>query len=115
MAIMISRLEIPIAKAEYLLNYQTEPGEGGDKHRFWRNVMGFQSAEVLRSALLATLSKDLLQSSGQNAYGDFYEAVVWLTGPSKRSYLVRTVWIVLFDQDVARLVTAYPERRKGRK
>jgi hypothetical protein len=76
--------------------------------------MGFQSAEVLRRALLATVSRNLLQSSGQNAYGDFYEAVTWLTGPSERLCLVRTIWIVLFDQDVARFVTAYPERRKSR-
>jgi len=30
----IGRLEFPLAKAEYLLSYSTEPGEGGDKHKF---------------------------------------------------------------------------------
>lgn len=115
MSLEITRVEVPLAKAEYLLNYQTEPGEGGDKRRFWREVMGFHSAEILRNALLAKVSTDLLQSSGQNAFGYFYEASVWITGPSKRSFLVRTVWIVLLEQDVARFVTAYPERRKSRK
>jgi hypothetical protein len=38
---MISYFAFPLAKAEYLLNFQAEPGQGGDKRRFWREVMGF--------------------------------------------------------------------------
>jgi len=115
MSITISRFEFPLKKAEYLLNYQVESGKGGDKQRFWREVMGFQSAEVLRNILLAEVSGDLLQSSGQNDYGKLYEAIMGITGPAEISFQVRTIWIVLFDQDIARFVTAYPERRKKRK
>ena len=104
--------KLDLAKAEYLLNFQAEPGQGGDKRRFWRDVMGFQSANVLRQALLAEVTRDLLKPSGQNAYGHLYQATIWITGPSKLSCQVRTIWIVLFDQDVARFVTAYPDRRK---
>jgi hypothetical protein len=110
--VMISKFEFSLAKAEYLLNFQAEPGKGGDKRRFWREVMGFQSADALRKALLAKVSRDLLKPSGQNAYGTLYEAIIWITGPSELSSQVRTIWIVLFDQDVARFVTAYPDRRK---
>jgi hypothetical protein len=39
---MISYFEFSLAKAEYLLNFQAEPGQGGDKRRFWRDIMGFQ-------------------------------------------------------------------------
>jgi hypothetical protein len=108
----VDHFEVPLAKAEYLLNYQVEPGAGGDKRRFWREVMGFQSAELLRSVLLAKVSHDLLQSSGQYAFGDLYEAIILVTGPLERSCLVRTVWIVLFGQETARFVTAYPVRQK---
>lgn len=74
--------------------------------------MGFQLAHLLRQALLAEVTRDLLKPSGQNAYGHLYQATIWITGPSKLSCQVRTIWIVLFDQDVARFVTAYPDRRK---
>lgn len=83
---MISYFEFPLAKAEYLLNFQAEPGQGGDKRRFWRDVMGFQSANVLRQALLAEVTRDLLKPSGQNAYGHLYQATIWITG--HRSYHV---------------------------
>lgn len=104
--------EFPLAKAEYLLNFQAEPGQGGDKRRFWRDVMGFQSANVLRQTLLAEITRDLLKPNGQNAYGHLYQATTWITGPSELSCQVRTVWIVLFEQDIARFVTAYPDKRK---
>lgn len=106
----INRFELPLAKAEYLLNFQTEPGQGGDKRRFWHEIIGFQSAEALRHALLAEISAELLQQNGKNEYGDFYRATIWLTGPLGLSCQIRMVWIVLFGQDVARFVTAYPDK-----
>ena len=47
----IERLEIPLAKAEYLLNHATAPGEGGDKRKFWRDILGFESPESVREAI----------------------------------------------------------------
>jgi len=106
----ISRLAFPLAKAEYLLNYTAGPGEGGDKQKFWREVMGFHSPDSLREALLAELTVDLLQPEGQSAYGDRYQAVVSLTSSSGILWQIQTYWIALFGEDVARFVTAFPER-----
>lgn len=58
-----------LAKAEYLLNHTTKHGEDGDRRKFWRGVVGFESAQVVREALLAEVSVDL-RSKGQNVYGD---------------------------------------------
>lgn len=77
---------------------------------FWYKVMGFQSPEAIREALLAEVSIDLLQLQGQNAYGDRYQAVILITGPSGVAWLIRTGWIVLIGEDIARFVTAVPER-----
>jgi hypothetical protein len=105
-------LEFPIRKAEYLLNYAAQPGEGRDKQKFWREVMGFETATDIQEAVLEKVSVDLLQHQGQNDYGDRYQAVVLIEGPSGVSRWVKTVWIVLFDEDIARFVTATPQRSR---
>lgn len=109
----ISHWEFPLAKAEYLLHYTTTAGEGGDKRKFWHEILGFQSAEALRMTILQQVSFDQLAADGQNAYGALYRLIISLATPGGNIYSVRTVWIVRFDEDVARFVTAYPEQRKG--
>jgi hypothetical protein len=52
----VARFEFPLAKAEYLLTYKTASGVGGDKQNFWRNEMGFESAEAIRESILAEVS-----------------------------------------------------------
>jgi hypothetical protein len=104
----IDQLVFPLAKAEYLLTYTAEPGEGGDKRRFWRILMGFQSPITLREALINAVSTESLQPAGDNDFGSLYQAVVLLTGPSGVSRPIQTVWIVLSGENVARFVTAYP-------
>lgn len=106
-----SRLEFPLAKAEYLLTRAAEPGQSGDKQNFWRGMMGFETAVQIRDAVLAEVSTNLLQPQGQNAYGDLYRAYIRVTGPSGLSRQIRTVWIVRFNEDTARFVTAVPDRR----
>lgn len=106
----INRLSFSLAKAEYFLTYATEPGRGGDKRQFWHVLMGFQSSVSLREALLSEVTIDLLQNAGENAFGTLFEAVVAITGPSGKSSMVRTIWIVHFGEDTARFVTAYPAR-----
>jgi hypothetical protein len=108
-----TRLEFPIAKAQYLFNRATEPGKGGDKRKFWREVMGFESPEAIREAILAEVSLDMLQPQSQNEQGELYRAYIQVTGASGISRRIRTVWIVLFDEDVARFVTAVPDRLGG--
>lgn len=105
-----TRFDFPIAKAQYLFSHATQPGVGGDKRKFWREVMGFESPEAIREAILAEVSLELLQPVGQNDYGDRYQAVILMTDSSSIVWQIRTGWIVLFDSDIARFVTAFPER-----
>lgn len=106
----IDRLDFSLAKAEYLLNHSTAPGEGGDKQKFWREILGFSNPEVIRAAILATVTVDLLQLGEPNDYGERYQATVLIQGLSGVAWRVKTVWIVLTGEDIARFVTAIPER-----
>ncbi|WP_197530090.1 DUF6883 domain-containing protein [Gloeobacter violaceus] len=106
----LNRFEFPLAKAEYLLNYTTASGKGGDKQNFWRVLMGFDSAVEIQAAILAQISSDLLQLQSQNDFGVLYRAYLRLTGPSGLSRRIRTIWIVRFEESVARFVTAVPQR-----
>lgn len=108
-----TRFEFPIAKAQYLFNRATEPRKGGDKRKFWQEVMGFELPEAIREAILAEVSLDMLQPQSQNEQGELYRAYIQVTGASGISRRIRTVWIVLFDEDVARFVTAVPDRLGG--
>ena len=58
---MIDRLEFPLAKAQYLLSYSGEQGKGGDKSRFWQNVMGYDSAEAIRDTILQKITPQSLR------------------------------------------------------
>lgn len=106
----IDRLEFPLAKAEYLFNHATSSGEGGDKQKFWRTVLGFESPETIREAILAKVTIDGLEPRGANNYGEKYQTTVLIEGPSGVAWRIRTGWIVLTGEDVARFVTAVPER-----
>jgi hypothetical protein len=75
--------------------------------------MGFESAKAIQTAVLAAVSLDMLQLQDQNNYGVRYRAYVQITGPSGLSRRIRTVWIVLFNENVARFVTAVPDRLGG--
>ncbi len=108
-----TRFEFPLAKAEYLLTYKTASGVGGDKQNFWRNELGFESAEAIRESILSEISLSMLQPDRQNNFGNLYRAYVRVIGPSGLSRRIRTVWIVRFNEDIARFVTAVPERKGG--
>ncbi len=53
----------------------------------------------------------MLQPQGQNNFGYLYRAYIRITGPSGLLRRIRTVWIVRFDEDIARFVTAVPDRK----
>lgn len=93
----------------YLLNFRVESGQAGDKTRFWRGEMGFREPEEVRYHLLSVLSVDQLERTGQNNYGWRYNAVVALTGPSGATWHIRTGWIVLYGENIAHFVTAFPD------
>ena len=108
------QLDFPIAKAEYLLNYSDDRGEGGDKQKYWRQVLGFSSANELRQAVLAEISTDMLKPQGKHPYGARYIASIQVNSPKGRSQAILTVWLVRFGEDIARLITAYPDRKGGK-
>lgn len=106
----VDRLEFPLAKAEYLFSHATAPGEGGDKQKFWREVLGFESSAAIREAILAKVTIYALQPKQINEYGEKYQATLLIEGSSRVAWRIKTVWIVLTGEDVARFVTAVPER-----
>ncbi|NJM59035.1 MAG: hypothetical protein HC849_00630 [Oscillatoriales cyanobacterium RU_3_3] len=105
-----TRFEFPIAKAQYLFSSATKAGVGGDQQKFWQEVMGFESPEAIREAIIGQMSLELLQPVGQNNYGERYQAIILITGRSGVSFQIRTGWIVLFGEDIARFVTAFSQR-----
>ncbi|WP_349262791.1 DUF6883 domain-containing protein [Allocoleopsis sp.] len=53
------------------------------------------------------------RSLGQCLVSDRYQASVPITGSTGLSRQILTVWIVLFGEDIARFVTAFPDRKGG--
>ena len=106
-----NQLEFAIDKAKYLLNYSTKSGEGGDKRKFWHEILGFQSAEAIREEILAKVSVELLQLQGSTPYGTRYAATILINSPAGISWQIRTAWIVLEGETIGRFVTAIPERQ----
>ncbi len=104
--------EFPLAKAEYLLTRKAELGQSGDKQNFWQRILGFTSAADIREAILAVVSADILEAKGSDAYGSRFEASIQITGPNGTTRWVRTAWIVLEGEQVARFVTAFPDRKR---
>lgn len=82
------KINFPIAKAEYLLNYSDDQREGGDKQKYWRQVLGFDSATELRQAILAEISPDMLKPHGKHPYGDRYLASIQVDSPKGRSQAI---------------------------
>ena len=105
-----SELFFSIEKAVYLLTRDAEPGRGGDKQKFWRELLGFDSPESVREAILTSVEVADLEFQRQDQYGDRYQAIKLVQGLSGASWWVRTGWIVRFGESAARFVTAIPEK-----
>lgn len=105
----IDRLEIPLAKAEYLFSHSTAPGEGGDKQKFWCEILGFDSAEAVREAILAQVTPDNLEKTTPNAYGERYQSIIEITGHPAESDTSKPFGQFLAGEKIARLVTAVPQ------
>ena len=108
-------LLFPLAKAEYLLTRVADPGNGGDKQNYWQNILGFRSAEAIRQAILAEITIAKLQPSGNHPYGDRLVATIQINTPKGRSRPIATIWLVRFDEDIARFITAIPVRSNKQK
>ena len=106
----IDQLDFPLAKAEYLFNHTALPGKGGDKQKFWRVILGFQDPQSVREAILSKVAISQLVSIGSNQYGERYQAIITIQSSSNDARRIRTVWIVLFEERIARFVTAVPQK-----
>ena len=104
------RLYFPTEKAIYLLTRETVPGEGGDKKKFWREVLGFDLPELVQEAILSSLDVEDLKFKRSSQHGGRYEAVNRVQGRIESSRLVKTAWIVHPDETIARFVTAFPQK-----
>lgn len=67
----------------------------------------------LAQQLLAIAERGEVLHSTESAYGTKYIIDGVLTGPSGRSIVIRTVWLIAHDDPRPRLVTAYPRRRRS--
>jgi hypothetical protein len=54
-----------------------------------------------------------LLSQDTTDYGKRYRAYIEIVGRSGETRRIRTVWIVLTGEDIARFVTAVPDRLGG--
>ena len=105
-------LVFPIEKAIYLFSRETVPRQGGDKQKFWRQVLGFESPEAIRAAILDSLTVADLIFQRQDHYGERYQAISYIQGKTGVSWWVKTGWIVRSSETVARFVTAIPTKAR---
>ena len=108
-----TKLSFPIEKAVYLLTRETESGKGGDKKKFWREILGFDSPELVRESILDSLQVNDLAFNRPSRHGDRYQAVSLVRDIAGSFHQVKTAWIVHPEETTARFVTAFPQRRRG--
>jgi len=101
------RFELPLAKAQSLLSSRYLPRKGGDKQKFWAIITGFTSPAVLRLAILSAMNLAC------NEFDKLDRASIELSSATGVIWQIRTVWIMPFDQPVARFVAAFPDRLRG--
>ncbi|MEM9818630.1 MAG: DUF6883 domain-containing protein [Cyanobacteria bacterium P01_D01_bin.6] len=105
-------LVFPIEKAIYLFSRETVLGQGGDKQKFWRGVLGFESPEAIRTAILDSLTVADLAFQRQDQYGERYQAISYIQGKTGVSWWIRTGWIVRSGETSARFITAIPAKAR---
>ena len=99
-----------IVAGEKLLGYLLRPDQLGGKGGFFASLGYTESNwQELEAALKDhALTGDVLDVEPTD-WGPIYVVVGAMVGPS-RSSNVRSVWIVRTDEDVPRLITAYPQK-----
>jgi Domain of unknown function (DUF6883) len=95
--------------ADYLLN-AAHPDNGG-KAAFFESL-GFRSSEpeLLTEELRKLARQAEVTKATVSPHGQKYVIVGQIESPTGRAANVRTIWIVDEGRDVARLVTAYPQK-----
>lgn len=99
---------IPIEKVrDYLLS----PTHSVGRHKAtFFSMLGYNQSDwqVLEQDFQEFLNEDA-NFIEETDYGKKYEIRGSIAGPNGRSAAVITAWIVLYDEEFARFVTAYPE------
>lgn len=92
---------------EYLLS--TSHPVGRSKAAYF-GALGFDidQPEVFEGALLEHVANSEVVQHEANEFGDKYVVEGGLDGPTGSASRVRSVWIILNEEDTPRLVTAYP-------
>ena len=109
---MIPNAERAVITAEklglYLLNLAHR--RGGSKARLLQSIgytaTDWQHLETQRRAQHLTADVELPTVTD---YGDRYDIVALITGPTGRSILFRSIWQVDLGADYPRLITMFPE------
>mgnify|MGYP001119249046 CR=1 FL=1 len=103
--------ERAIVPPEKVRDYLLSPEHriGRSKARFF-GALGFtqEAWPRLRDALLALAREGTAEPGEASVFGQKYTVRGIVQGPAGRAAAVVTAWIVLRDEDVPRLVTAYP-------
>lgn len=89
----------------YLLN--TAHPDGGSKALFFTSN-GFEAAETLELALLSIINNNPVLRQIPTPFGTKFIVDGIIESPAKRLLKIRTIWIVLKDNDICTFVTAYP-------
>ena len=77
--------------------------------------MGYDSAESICDAVLQKVTPQDLVFQRQDDYGDRYTAIISLTDQREQLREILTAWIVLKGKNIARFVTAVPQRSRRQK
>lgn len=94
-----------------LWDYVLNPGhpQGGPKARVFAAVLGIGRADWqhLQDQLLNGVRTAETRHTQSTGWGDLYEAVMNVTGPTGHTHPVRTAWIIRPADSRPQLVTAY--------
>ena len=102
---------IPPAKLrDYVLSTAHPDGRGKAEY-LGRLGYSQEAYEQLETDLREQILSREAQEAGASRYGQKYEILGPLTGPSGTTAWVRTIWIVLMGEAVARLVTLIPAEK----
>ena len=96
---------------DYLLNLASPQGRG--KARFFL-AYGFtpEKWQEMREAFLRHALQNDVRSTQLTEYGMKYTIEGEMPTPDGRIPWVRSVWIIRFEEDFPRLVSAYPRERR---
>ena len=106
----LENIEKALISSEKLRNYLLSPSHpvGRFKSVFFRSLGYSQSESDQLEADIRKILLNDVEKKEDTPYGKKYIIRGNITGPSKRTTEIVTVWIILNGEDFPRFVTAYP-------